>query len=182
MTTAIQNTTTAKLFVTTYAVGNEHGFGTGKYFNLGDYANHDSFMEAATAYAKNELGDFDPELCFPDLDTESSIIRELNDIDDAHEQIWNVLALSDDDLAMLEAYHTCVGGKIDDVNNLLKKAQNAYVGSHESDERFAYAMAEEVGHLENIPTYLANAINWSGVASNFMMDYFSNNDYYFRNY
>ena len=53
----MSNTLIARIFVTSYAIGNNDGFGVGKWFDLEDYSEKSAFIEAATDYVKNDLGE-----------------------------------------------------------------------------------------------------------------------------
>lgn len=176
------NDITAKLFVTTYATGNRLGFGVGKWFNLRNFANRDAFLAAATEYAKNELCDFDPELCVSDIESDNSFVHVLHKIDDAHEDIWSLLALSEHDADLVTAYVDCFGRNGFDVNELLEKASDKFVGCYDSNVHFAEQMANELDDLDDVPDYIQDAIDWYKVAGDVMQDYRTSNGFYFRAY
>jgi len=44
------------VFVTTYAIGNEHGFAVGKWFDLSEYSDKDEFIEHPTKRIPLSLG------------------------------------------------------------------------------------------------------------------------------
>lgn len=177
MTTSI--TATASVFVTTYGVGNEQGFATGKWFDLNDYSDKDEFIEAATEYAQDVLGDHDPELCFADYE---SGFADLNLISECYvdSQVWELLEMSDSDLDMLVAYTSNVGmnGSVDE---MLEEAQENYQGQYDNDEDFAAELLEDCGYLNDLPSLVECHIDWQGVARDVMMDYFEVNGHYFRN-
>lgn len=173
------NTATASVFVTTYGVGNEQGFATGKWFDLADYSDKDDFEEAAIEYAQEVLGDDDPELCFSDYETNFSKMDLISEcyID---EKVWELLELDGHDFEMLVAYASYYGYG-DAVSDLLEQAQDCYQGQYDSDEDFAQELLEECGYLNDLPSFIECHIDWSGVARDLMMDYFESDGYYFRN-
>lgn len=172
-------TTTASVFVTTYGVGNEQGFATGKWFDLTDYSDKDEFIEAATEYAQDVLGDHDPELCFADYE---SSFADLDLISECHvdSQVWDLFDMDSSDLDMVIAYTSNVGvnGSFED---MLSEAQDCYQGQYDSDADFAQETLQDCGYLEDLPSFIECHIDWDGVARDLMMDYFEVNGHYFRN-
>lgn len=173
---------TAEIFVTTYGVGNEQGFACGKWFDLTDYSEKDNFLEAATQYARQELGDNDPELCFPDYEGEAFLDGKLYSECSLSKAIFDIISLDSSDYALLLAYTNATGEDITDVADQLSRAQDYVVGEYEDDEAFAYEMVSDSYNLDDMPGFLTCHINWSGVARDLMMDYVSADGYYFRSH
>ena len=151
----IATNTTAQVFVTTYAIGNSHGFACGKYFELDEYDNKEDFVAAAMSYARNTLGDCDPELCFPDYElafNESGLISKSG----ISEKIWDLMELTCDDLQLIEAYTKALGGSyvVDDLFERLEDAGDALVGQWDSLEDFAHDKLGESLELSNLPNSL----------------------------
>lgn len=178
----LATSTTAQVFVTTYGVGNLQGFGMGKWFDLTDYTDKEAFIEAALAYAKNELNDHDPELCFPDYEGEAFLDGELYCESYLSSLVFDIIQLDSHDFDMLKAYVKATGERLEDVERQLEEAQERFAGEFENDEDFAYQTLESLGNLDNLPPFISCHIDWSGVARDLMMDYYSANGYYFQAY
>lgn len=73
---------------------------------------------------------------------------------------------------------------IDNVGEEYAKADDvaeAYAGQFDSDEEFAQNLAEEIGAIDRNATWPNNCIDWERAGNDIMYDYFSVNNYYFRN-
>ena len=177
---ATVTTTKASVFVTTYGVGNRFGFATGKWFDLTQYSDKDEFIEAATKYAQEELKDFDPELCFSDIECSFSSLELISEsyIDS---DVWEVLEMSDYDLEILTAYKDAMGCEIESVSDSLDEAKDCYAGYWESDEDYASDYLEESGYMVNLPPIIANNIDLEGVAKELLQGMGESNGHYFYN-
>lgn len=177
---AITYSAEARVFVTTYGVGNEKGFAHGKWFDLADFEDKDGFIEAATEYAQEVLGDHDPELCFADYES------GFGDMDLIHEsgissQVWEVLGLDDHELKLLSIYASWQGERITDVANMLDRAQSLYAGQWDSERDYALERLEEGGYLKGLPDVVRYNIDADGVADWFMQDMYHEDGYFFFN-
>lgn len=187
----------AKVFVTTFYVGNTKGFATGKWFDLGEFGSKDGFMETAIEYAKNELGDPNPEICFSDReigfkasprDTDNEL-QELNELVVANliseteiaDELWEMNELDYDDLNILNAYVSGFGMSDMSVLETFDNAKNEYAGKYASRQDFAYEQADMRGDLADMPEYIKNAIDWDKVADAIMEGFAESEGHYFFN-
>ncbi len=136
------HTESARVYVGTYAKYNS-GSIAGAWLNLEDYSSRDEFLEAARQLHADES---DPELMFQDFEgfprsyySESSIEAEL----------WDWLALDDDEREIVEAYR-------EDVNQdaSIEEAREAYCGIYEDEAEWAEQFLEDTGDLNEIPERL----------------------------
>ena len=180
MTLLATSTATASVFVTTYGVGNRYGFATGKWFDLTEYSDKDEFIEAATEYAKKELKDFDPELCFSDYESSFSKLDLISECS-IDSDVWEVLAMSEYDLEILTAYVDATGCNIESVSDLLDEAKDCYAGYWESDEDYASDYLEDSGYMKDLPLIIANNLDLDGVARELLQSMAESNGHYFYN-
>lgn len=141
----ITATVAPAVYVGTYGKYNE-GSIKGKWLKLEDYASYDDFIEAAKELHKDEA---DPELMFQDYEGfpkryygESSLDKDL----------WDWLALDEDDREMLEIY-------IDEVNDdkaTIEQAKDAFIGKYNSESDWASEFIDDMGGLskDQLSTYL----------------------------
>lgn len=64
----------------------------------------------------------------------------------------------------------------------LESIEEAYVGSFENDEDFAYDMAEQCGAIEHDAKWPNNHIDWESAARDLMQDYNEQDGHYFSNH
>lgn len=170
----------AKVFVTTYAVGNEQGFATGKYFDLTDFDNYDEFYTEATEYAINVLDDEDPELCFPDYDV-SGILKSYVGEHGIDPIVFDIIEIQDEyDMDMVEAYlsdYYC--SYKENFDEICRKAEDDYIGYYESNEEYAWEWLEGSGYLDGLPSIISGNIDIESVARDLMLDVYESNGYYF---
>lgn len=75
-----------------------------------------------------------------------------------------------------QAYINIVGEEYAEAD----EAEEAYQGEHNSDEDFVEQLLEDTGTIpSDLPSYVY--IDWERTARDVMMDYSSDNDFYFRN-
>ena len=166
-------TDTARVFVTSYGLGNRFGFGYGKWFDLTEYASATDFLDDATEYLLS-LGDADPELCLSDFD---NLHPALYFESPSREEIDNMIEYAnlDDDLRR----HFVNGIKIDGKAQLTWRTpleiaeaySNAFCGEYDSLAEFAEEMVWETGELDNLPDDLVFAIDFEVLAQNRFSDY-----------
>jgi antirestriction protein len=63
----------------------------------------------------------------------------------------------------------------------LSDVEEAYAGEHNSDEDFAYQLADDIGLLSGMDESLHCYFDWSSWTRDLMYDYFESNGHYFRN-
>ena len=64
-----------------------------------------------------------------------------------------------------------------DVENLQEQYQDSYYGQWDSEEDFAYQWHENCDHLNGVPDFLRNHIDWDSVARDMFLDgFFSGTD------
>ena len=182
MTTLISSTATASVFVTSYAVGNQTGFANGKWFDLTDFSDKDEFIEAATDYVIEHLGDEDPELCFSDYESSFSN-NELISEGGISAKVWEILELTNDDLEILHAYIGALGSSnsCDSISELLEQAQNTHIGHWSDQSDFGYDQMAQRMDLDSLPCEIAGSIDWEKVGEELSWDYLEFDGHYFIN-
>lgn len=164
-------------------VGSYHKYNNGsifgKWLNLSDYCNYEELSEAMYELHNDEP---DPEFMIQDFEApeffkNQNFISECfisKDIYDIAEKI-NVSGF---DIEILTAFTDCFG-HYEDIDELLDRVQDSYMGEYRTDEDFAEELLIECGDVpSNLPSYLY--IDWERTARDLMMDYSASNGYYFR--
>jgi antirestriction protein len=62
-----------------------------------------------------------------------------------------------------------------------EEMQEAYQGEYESDQDFAQEMADQLGVIQENPSWPYTCIDWEWAARELMYDYWSSDGHYFRN-
>ena len=70
--------------------------------------------------------------------------------------------------------------ELEDFSEWRLDAEDAYAGEFDSDEEFAQSVADGMGVDINTPEWPHSCIDWAQAARELMYDYFSDDDYYFR--
>ena len=176
-----RNRATASVFVTTYNTLITDGEETeiGKWFNLKDFADHEEFMAAAMAYAQTEIGEENPDVMFPHEKT-SFDSHHFIGTQRVREDIWDLLALSDEDIALVEAYQMAFDKWKTSVDCLLEQAKELFIGKFESDVDFAMHLFAD--KAKSLPMPFCSNIDWQGVAVDVAAQYFVYNNHYFQPY
>lgn len=142
----------SNIYVGTYRKYNE-GSLKGEWLDLSDYANKDDFLEAC---AKLHSDEADPELMFQDWeDIPARFIGESH-ID---EQIWDWLALSEDEREIVAIYIDQV-----DQNSPVETALESYEGEHDSAEDWARDFWDQTGMFSQVPEFAQNYIDYEQFA------------------
>ena len=157
----------ASVYVGTYAKYN-NGSIKGAWVDLSKFSDEDEFLDYCRELHKDEE---DPELMYQDFEefpkryySESYINSDL----------WEWLALDDNEKDILEAYLECFG-----YDGTIKDAMDAYVGQYNSDIDFTMEWLEMCGDIpKNLPSIIH--IDWEATARDLMMDFNESNGFYFR--
>lgn len=155
------------VYVGTYAKYNS-GSINGAWVRLDQFDNADEFEAYCLELHKDEA---DPEFMYQDFENFPKDYYSESGID---AELWEFLALDDDDRAMFEAYKEAgLSGSIDD-------AREAYSGQFNNDIDFTMELLESCGDMpKDLPHYIH--IDWERTARDIMYDYSEDNGYYFRN-
>tara|TARA_R110000868_G_scaffold146817_2_gene367821 strand:+ start:2001 stop:2531 length:531 start_codon:yes stop_codon:yes gene_type:complete len=155
------------VYVGTYAKYNS-GSIQGAWVRLDQFDDQDEFLEYCAELHKDEI---DPEFMFQDFE---NFPDEYYSESEINPELWEFLALDDDDRAMYEAFkETGMEGTFSD-------AQEAYSGQFNNDVDFVYDLLESCGDIpKDLPSYIH--IDWESTARDIMYDYSEANGYYFRN-
>jgi antirestriction protein len=156
------------VYVGTYAKYNS-GSIQGAWVRLDQFANEDEFLTYCTELHKDEE---DPEFMYQDFE---NFPEEYYSESGINPDLWDYLALDDDDRAMFEAY------KEAGLEGSFSDAQDAYSGQFEDDYSFAWDMLENSGDLSLIPEHLQVYFDVDKFARDLMYDYSEANGYYFLN-
>ena len=157
----------ASVYVGTYQKYN-NGSIQGAWVDLTKFSDEDKFLDYCKELHKDEE---DPELMYQDFEefpkryySESYINSDL----------WEWLALDDNEKDILEAYLECFG-----YDGTIEDAMKAYQGKYTNDIDFTMDLLESCGDIpQDLPSYVH--IDWEGTARDIMMDYSSANGFYFR--
>ena len=157
----------ASVYVGTYQKYN-NGSIQGAWVDLTKFSDEDKFLDYCKELHKDEE---DPELMYQDFEefpkryySESYINSDL----------WEWLALDDNEKDILEAYLECFG-----YDGTIEDAMKAYQGKYTNDIDFTMELLESCGDIpQDLPSYVH--IDWEGTARDIMMDYSSANGFYFR--
>ena len=157
----------ASVYVGTYQKYN-NGSIQGAWVDLTKFSDEEEFLDHCKELHKDEE---DPELMYQDFEefpkryySESYINSDL----------WEWLALDDNEKNILEAYLECFG-----YDGTIEDAMKAYQGKYTNDIDFTMELLESCGDIpQDLPSYIH--IDWEGTARDIMMDYSSANNFYFR--
>ena len=164
---AIIDKNAPSVYVGTYGKYNS-GSINGAWVHLDQFDNEEEFLEYCAELHKDEE---DPEFMFQDFENFPEAYYSESEIDP---ELWEFLALDDDDRAMYEAF------KEAGMEGTFSDAQDAYSGQFDSDIDFTMELLESCGDIpKDMPSYLH--IDWESTARDIMYDYSEANGYYFRN-
>lgn len=104
------------------------------------------------------------------LEEVPDFISDWDDFDDFAPHYFN--SHYSDDISIWEAAHN-IGIPFSDVDE-------AYNGSHDSDEEFVEELLQSTGDLDSIPSYVT--IDWETTARSVMYDYEEDSGHYFRRF
>ena len=167
-TQRIKNDTAPSVYVGTYAKYNS-GSIQGAWVKLDQFANEDEFLTYCAELHKDEK---DPEFMYQDFE---NFPDEYYSESEINSELWEFLALDDDDRAMFEAY------KEAGLEGSFSDAQDAYSGQFDSNYAFACEMLENTGDISSIPEHLQYYFDYEKYARDLMYDYSEANGYYFLN-
>src|SRR5215831_4885887 len=140
--------TTPRIYVGTYAKYN-NGSIKGQWLELEDYSDKDAFLQACRELHKDEA---DPEFMFQDFE---GFPRALYSESSVSDQLWDWIALDDDDRELLAVYQEHVDGDTD-----IETAREAFAGKFDSEADWAEQFLEDTGGLEGVPQHLRNYIDF----------------------
>jgi len=164
---AIIDKNAPSVYVGTYAKYNS-GSIQGAWVRLDQFSNADEFEAYCLELHKDEI---DPELMYQDFENFPKEYYSESEID---ADLWEFLALDDDDRAMYEAF------KEAGMEGTFSEAQDAYSGKFENDIDFTMELLENCGDMpKDMPSYIH--IDWESTARDIMYDYSKANGYYFIN-
>lgn len=143
---------TIQIYVGTYAKYNT-GDLKGAWLDMEQYGDKDSFYEACRELHKDE---HDPEFMFQDFE---GIPKGLVGESFVKDELWDWLALDEDDRALLAVYQEHVRDDAD-----IDEARDKYLGKYESKIAWAEEHLEESGSLESIPENLRYYFNYEAWA------------------
>jgi antirestriction protein len=155
------------VYVGTYAKYNS-GSIQGAWVRLDQFDDQDEFLEYCAELHKDEE---DPEFMYQDFE---NFPDEYYSESEINPDLWEFLALDDNDRAMYEAF------KETGMEGTFSEAEDAYSGQFDSDIDFVMELLESCGDIpKDMPSYIH--IDWESTARDIMYDYSEANGYYFRN-
>lgn len=162
--------TTPSLYVGTYAKYN-NGSIAGAWVDLTQFADAEAFYKHCAELHKDEA---DPEFMFQDFEGFPEHFYSESGVTD---ELFEFLALDDNEKALLEAYIECTGIK----DATLNDAEEAFYGQYESDLDLAYEYVESTGMLGECNEVVARYFDYEAFARDLAYDFMSHNGYYFHN-
>lgn len=190
------STTNPALFITDYASYNAGlQFVCGKWYDLTEFNSIDDLLEEIQTVYNEFLNDPENELerkiyienCIDYIDI-SNLELMITDFEGFPremysesfdtgliEQLIEFSQLDEDDKNKIEAFSEAFGT---DLKTAIEKYEEAFIGEFDSDEDFAYEIAEQSGYEVN-NNWPYNCIDWERAARDLMYDYTEFNGYYF---
>ena len=157
--------TTARIYVGTYGKYN-NGNLNGEWVDLDNFSTKDDFLEYCAEIHADEP---DAEFMFQDYEGFPSSLYSESGIDD---ELFDYLAMDDDERELLEAYNNCFGEGYGD----LRTAQDASYGKHDSEQDFAENILDECGDLASIPENLRYYFDYEKYANDLFINDFTRDD------
>lgn len=160
-------TINARLYVGTYAKYNNGSIG-GAWLDLDDYSDSSDFYRACAELHSDEE---DPEYMFQDFE---GLPRDLYSESGNIEEIYTYIDLVRDSHLNQEIIDAGL-----ELGIPLESIEDAYQGSYDSPEDFAYEMAESCGLLKDNDSWPYTCIDWTQAARELMYDYTACDGHYF---
>lgn len=175
--------TKVRVFVTTQGAIAAHGYGYGKFFDLENYADHESFMAAAHEYARWRIEDPDPKLCFRDAETTFDLLFIFGEYQLISEAaisplVWELIALSKEDVALLDAYLSVCQSVTDNFTDTLVEAKEQYIGHFSSNAVYAEHVYKD--ELSMLASPLLKHIDMHAVGNEIAADLMIRKGHYFK--
>jgi len=159
----------AAVYVGTYGKYNS-GSIAGKWLQIADYDSRDDFYKACEELHKDES---DPEYMFQDWECMPSSMIGESWIDS---KFWDYLTVMNDSYLDAEVIQAAI-----DLEIPAEDIEDAYISEYDSDEDFAFEMADACG-FEESNTWPQSCIDWEMAARDLMFEHHESNGHYFRNY
>lgn len=152
-----------RIYVSTYAkyaAGNL----TGKWLDLEDYSDKETFIEACRELHKDEQ---DPEFMFQDFEDVPSDTVSESSIDPA---IWDFIELDEHERDVVEAYMDATGTNLEEA---LSEAQDRLIGYGMDRAEVAEEFLEGTGTLDEIPEHLRHYFDFDAYARDMEIEGYS---------
>lgn len=155
----------ARVYVGTYAKYNDGNL-YGAWLDLEDYDDYEEFIEACKELHKDE---HDPELMFQDYE---GFPDEYYNESSINPEVWDWLELDDSERDLVDSYLKGFGRcRGDDLQDVLRRAQDADHGVHASFEDYVEEYIDDVGLFYSIPENLQRYFNVKAYANDMQYDY-----------
>ena len=160
---------------------------TGRRFTLNDYANKADFIEAVEKFTSEELGvsgTFD-KLLFDDVETDLCISVFTDHVGNISEELWKMLALSDEDLSLLDAYlsyHALLNYDVlnNSVEKALAQAKQCYIGYFPTNKDFIRQMMVDGNASEQSFKTLDETCQFEDLETHARRNSYNHRCHYFR--
>ena len=154
----------AQVYVGTYAKYNDGNL-YGAWLDLEDY-DYEEFIAACKELHEDE---HDPELMFQDYE---GFPDEYYNESSINPEVWDWLELDDSERDLVDSYLKGIGRcHGDSLKDVLRRAQDADHGVHNSFEDYVEGFIDGVGLLDNIPEDLQSYFNVKDYAKDMRYDY-----------
>jgi antirestriction protein len=162
-----QNTTTARLYVGTYAKYNNGSIG-GEWVDLEDFADATEFYDYCHKLHSDEE---DPEFMFQDFEGfPKDLYSECGNV----EAIYEYLDFVNDSHLDQEIIDSGL-----DLGIPLDKIEEAYYGSFDNDTDLAYEYIDSTGLLHGVPESITNYFDYEAFGCDLSMDFIESDGHYF---
>jgi antirestriction protein len=161
-------TATPAVYVGTYHKYNS-GSLYGKWLELDDFINAQEFYQACTATHWDEE---DPELMFQDWE---GIPEQFICESGLKPEYWDYLEAIEHSYLDAEVFEAAA-----ELDIPFDMVEELYQSQYDSDEDFAYQMADDLGMAPDGNDWPSSYIDWGRAARDLMMDYGESNGHYFR--
>lgn len=146
----------------------------GKWLKLSDYSDLKEFYKACKDLHKDER---DPEFMYQDRENGFNLIGESWIHENIYEIVETIEDFNDDPEFIETVLEVMEDWQEEDPESVL----DSYYGQYDSDEDFAYQLAEDCGYIKDDVSWPYTCIDWEHAARELMYDFIEMNGYYFSN-
>lgn len=147
----------------------------GMWVNLEAVSDVEEFFDVCNELHKDEVW---PEFMMQDYQGFPEELYSESMGNDDVERLLAYVALDDDDKEILDAFCSCYGRRIDDVDEMMQEAKNRCMGKYDSFKEFADEIADEKLACMNAPEFCSQYFDYESFARDLKYDYTVSGDGY----
>lgn len=144
LSTTVNKKVEVQIFVTSQEAVEEN-YGVGKWFCLSNYQNKEAFIAAANKYVSAKIRGVDHVLYFANTRADFDFFKALIRTDDISRQVWAALQMSEQQLKLVDGWHSLYGITGEGVDDMLLSAQASFEGAFEDDTAYAINHLKKFG-------------------------------------